>query len=220
MNEILSFLYDLQENNNRQWFQEHKGEYEKAKEQFHKLINRLLIELSKNNAGFSGLEAGDCAFRIYRDVRFSKNKEPFKTHFGAYMAPSGRNSDKAGFYIHIQPGESLAGGGLYCPQPDFLNAVRTEIYNNAKEFKGIIHAQSYTSAFGELSGDQLKTAPKGFPKDFEDIALLRYKEYLSTKKFSDNEVLESSFEKKVLALFEVQKPLNEYINKAINELTK
>jgi len=220
MDEILSFLYDLQENNNRQWFQEHKAKYENAKHQFHSFINKLLGEISQTQLDFSGIEASDCVFRIYRDVRFSKNKEPFKTHFGAYMAPGGRNSDKAGYYLHIQPGESLAGGGLYCPQPDFLNAVRTEIYNNADEFKRIINADKFTATFGGLSGDQLKTAPKGFPKDFADIALLRYKEYLSTKKFSDDEIIDSSFEKKVLTLFEVQKPLNQYINNAINELTK
>jgi uncharacterized protein (TIGR02453 family) len=215
MEEILGFLYDLQENNNRPWFNDHKAEFDKHKNTFEEFISHLLFNLTQFDKSLVGVEAKNSIFRIYRDVRFSHNKEPYKTNFGAFLAVNGKNTNKAGYYIHIQPGGSFVGGGLYCPPAPELNAVRTAIYNQPEKFNELITAENFTSSFGPMQGDALKTAPKGFPKDFKYIELLRFKEYLAIHRLSDEDIIAPDFSKKVLQLFKNQMPFNNYLNQAL-----
>ncbi len=215
MKEIFKFLLDLKENNNREWFKANKARYDKLKKQFGEFTDKLITEISKIDSGVAGLTSKDCIFRIYKDVRFSKDKTPYKTHFGAYMAVGGRKSISAGYYLHYQPGDAFAGGGVHSPDSKTLNAIRTAIYNNPKAFKKIIEAHDFTKTFKELTGAKLKTFPRDFPRDFEFIDLIRFKEYLAIKPLSDDDLLANDLKSRLMEIFKVQKPFNEYINNAL-----
>lgn len=215
MKDILNFLKELKENNTREWFNENKKVYESAKDQFEEFVNLLIMKIKEFDSSIDVSSAKDCTFRIYRDVRFSKNKEPYKTNMGAYIAKGGRKSEYAGYYIHMEPGTSFAGGGIYMPQPKVLKAIREDIYNDAETFKNIINDTEFKAMFPELYGEKLKTAPKGFPKDFPDIDLLNFKSYTVTKAITEKEILSDSFLDTLMKIFKTQKPLNDYLNSAL-----
>ena len=138
MKDILQFLADLKENNHREWFDANRQRYQKVKVQFEKFVTGLTGELALIDTSIGLLDAKNCVFRIFRDVRFSKDKQPYKTNFGAFIANGGRKSPRAGYYIHIEPGESMAGGGIYMPEAEVLKKVRNEIYFGSKDFRGLI----------------------------------------------------------------------------------
>ena len=210
------FLKELKANNNREWFNEHKGEYEAAKKNFEEFIDKLIDGISTFDTGVRGLQAKKCVFRIYRDVRFSHDKSPYKINFGASINPGGKKLIKAGYYFHIEPGASFIGGGVYMPASPQLHAVRLAIYNNTKEFKKIITKKSFANSFGGLWGEKLKTSPKDFPKDFADIDLLRFKSYVvgqDNKK--DKEILTPDLLKNSIKLCKEMYPFLSFINKAI-----
>lgn len=212
MKTILSFLTELKQNNNREWFQENKSLYEEAKSEFDEFINILIPKIKEFDKDIDVNSAKECTYRIYRDVRFSKNKEPYKTNFGAYISKEGRKSKFAGYYIQIEPELSFAGGGVYCPQPAVLKSIRQDIYSDANKFKEIITDTNFKKIFPEMFGEKLKTAPRGFPKDFEDISLLNYKSYVVVKNLSNKDILSNNFLNKLLDIFKTQKPFNDYIN--------
>src|SRR5512136_197267 len=134
---ILSFLEQLQENNNREWFQVNKILYEKAKAEFEEFINSLIPAIAKFDDSVRHVTAKDCIFRIFRDVRFAKDKSPYKTNFGAFMSKGGRKSHGPGYYFHLSPEECFLSGGVWMPAPDVMKKIRQEIYYNIAEFNGI-----------------------------------------------------------------------------------
>ena len=215
---LINFLNQLKKNNNRDWFNDHKKEFVELKEQFESFINQLIPKI-KQLDGFNGsLAAKDCIFRIYRDVRFSKNKVPYKTHFGAYIADGGRKSPFAGYYVHIEPNGSFAGGGVYHPESTVLKELRYEIMDRTDEFKNIISASGFKKVFPEIYGEKLKSAPRGFPKDFEDIDLLKLKSYALVHVIDDKTIKSSGFEDYLLNLYKVANPFNSFFNKVIAEM--
>ena len=216
MKEILNFLKELKQNNNREWFNENKPKYEEAKKQFEGFVDILIMKIKEFDDTIDVHAAKECTFRIYRDVRFSKNKEPYKPNFGAYIAKGGRKSEYAGYYIHIESEASFAGGGVYCPQPKILKVVRDDIYNDSEKIKEIINDKTFKKVFPEMYGEKLKTAPRGFPKDFPDIQLLNFKSYTVVKELSDKEITAADFLENVLSIFETQKTFNDYLNGVIN----
>ena len=141
----------------------------------------MLHEVRKFDPGIGQLRAKDCTFRIYRDIRFSKDKSPYKTQMGAFMVPGGKKSGKAGYYFHLEPGNVFLAGGMYLPPPDVLKRVRENIFTNIVEFKSIVLKKDFIAKFGAISGDRLKQAPKGFPKEFPDIEYLKFKSYIVVK---------------------------------------
>ena len=215
---LLDFLIRLGRNNNRDWFNDNKNEYIDLKEEFELFINKLIPEIKQIDGFTSNLSAKDCVYRIYRDVRFSKNKVPYKTHFGAYITDGGRKSPFAGYYVHIEPGGSFAGGGIHRPEASVLKELRYEIMDRTDEFKNIVSAQEFRKIFPEIYGEQLKTVPKGFPKDFKDIALLRYKSYALVHKIDDVVIKSTGFEDYLLNLYNTAKPFNAFFNKVIKEI--
>jgi len=215
---LIKFLNQLKQNNNRDWFNDNKKEFVELKEQFEAFINQLIPKIKQLDGFNDSLSAKDCVFRIYRDVRFSKNKLPYKTHFGAYIANGGRKSPFAGYYVHIEPGGSFAGGGVYSPEPAVLKELRYEIMDRTDEFKKIISASDFKKVYPEIYGDKLKTAPKGFPKDFEDIELLKLKSYALVHSINDETVISSNFEDYLLNLYKKAKPFNSFFNKVIAEI--
>ena len=215
MQDILNFLKDIKVNNNREWFNENKSQYEAAKEKFEAFVDILIMKVKEFDNSIDVNSAKECTFRIYRDVRFSKDKEPYKPNFGAYIAKGGRKSEYAGYYIHIESGASFAGGGIYCPQPKILKAVRDDIYDDPKAIKEIINEPGFKKIFPDMYGEKLKTAPRGFPKDFPDIDLLNFKSYTVVKELTDKELNASDFLDKVISVFKTQKPFNTYLNNAL-----
>lgn len=213
--QIFNFLAQLQVNNNRPWFNEHKNDYLRALEEFKQFVDELILGLNKIDSSIGLQNATDCIFRIYRDVRFSKNKDPYKTHFGAYIAKGGRKSPLSGYYIHIQPDESLTAGGIWGPTPEILESVRNEIYNNPEEFIKIITADKFKKYFNDLDNDKLKSAPKGYPKDFKYIDLIKYKSYTISHPLTNEFFFEEKLIDRLVDIFSVQYEFNEFLNRPI-----
>ena len=138
MAEVFRFLEELRENNNREWFNAHKEWYLTVKAEHEDFINRVILALAVTEPDVDGLTAKDCIFRIYRDVRFSPNKDPYKTHIGAYMVKGGKQSPRAGYYVHVEPGNCMIGGGIWCPEPSLLKALRKDVFDYIYVFTGII----------------------------------------------------------------------------------
>lgn len=215
--ETLDFLSKLKKNNNREWFLKNHERYEAAKAEFSVFTQDQIGELAKINPVYGGLLAKDCVFRIYRDVRFSKNKEPYKLNFGAYICEGGKKSEKPGFYFQIQPGgHSFAAGGCWMPEAHLLKAIRQEIKYHTPEFRKIINEKNFVKTFGGLSGDQLKTVPRGYDKNDPDLDLYRYTSYVVIHKFDDQDVMKMNFHKLNAAVYKTMLPMLDFLKRAIS----
>ena len=214
---LLRFLTDLKENNYKEWFHENKPTYQIVKKEFEQYIAHTIADISQFDNSVKNTDPKKCIFRINRDVRFSKDKSPYKSNFGGFIVPGGRNAGFAGYYIHIEPGNSFLAGGIYMPPPDRLKAIRSDIYENTDEFKTIINNKNFKKHFKEITSEnKLKTAPKGFPKDFEDIDLLRHKHYTVIKYINEELITSDKFVDEVRETFKALYPFNSFINEAIN----
>lgn len=174
MDELFKFLRELKANNNREWFQDNLTRYRDVQKQFDELMSELLKGVSSFDSSIVGVQVKDCTYRIYRDVRFSPNKEPYKTHIGGYMCPKGKKSGFAGYYFHLEPENSILAVGLHCPEPKVIASVRDEIFDNGKEFLNSIEV---AKGFSVDRSSSLKRVPRGYPLDSE------YGEYLKLKEF-------------------------------------
>jgi len=215
--EVLQFLTSLKQNNHRDWFHAHKSEYDKIRKNFESVASILLENLKSFDETLQNIELKQCLFRIYRDVRFSLNKEPYKTHFGVYFAKNGgKNSHYAGYYFHLDPDESFFGGGIYMPIPEYLKKIRKEIYYQIDEFKTIITAPSFAKYYDGIEEiEKLKKAPVDFPKNFPDIELLKNKHFFSSHYFNPQDALEDNFVNEVTNGFKAVKPLVDFINSSV-----
>lgn len=217
MKEVFSFLSELRLNNNREWFDENRHRYDESRKKVLFLTEKVINEIRSFDPEIEDITAKDCMFRIFRDVRFSNDKTPYKVNMGSFIARGGRKSVGAGYYFHIEPGGSFVGGGAYCPPADVLKAIRTEIFDHPEVFKGLINSESFAKVYTEMYDDRLKTPPKGFPKEFPDIDLLKYKSYAFTSRVADSEVLEGDFASKIVFAFKELAPVNHFINIAIDK---
>lgn len=214
---ILDFLRELQANNNRDWFTANKHKYHSAKKDFEGFVKAFIPVLMEIDKEIGYLEPKDCIFRIFRDVRFSKDKSPYKNNFGSFFVKGGKNSGFGGYYLHIEPDNYFIGGGIHMPPGNILKAIRTEIYESTSEFKSIINDQKLKSFYGELSGDKLKSYPRDFPKDFKDIDLLKYTSYTLGKEIKENVLLDKNFISYLKDAFYTLKPFIGFLNKAVNQ---
>ncbi len=215
----LKFLKDLQKNNNKPWFDANRKAYEAAKADYLSFVQAVIEKHSKKDPSIAHLAAKDCIFRINRDVRFSKDKSPYKTNMGAYMTKDGKKSFSAGYYFHMEPGGSFAGGGLYMPPPELLKNVRQEIDYNWKEFYKIINSKKFKTVFGDLSteGDmKLSRPPKGYEADNPAIEYIKLKSWVGTQAFSDADLTSKDLVKKVCANFETLQPLIVFLNEGLH----
>jgi uncharacterized protein (TIGR02453 family) len=213
----LQFLKDLKKNNERGWFMDNKARFEEAKSDFEEFTNTLISQISRFDEGIGHLQAKDCIFRIYRDTRFSKDKSPYKTNFGAHITSAKSKSEihtRAGYYIHLAPGDSMLAGGAYLPPTPWLKNIRSEINHHGKEFKKIITSATFKKYFTEIEGAKLVKAPKEFPKDHPDIELLKYKSYLAVHKPDDKTVLSKDFVKYSADVFKALKPFGDFLNRS------
>lgn len=210
----LDFLTGVKSNNNREWFNANRPHYLDAKENFESFVQQIIDKIVLFDPIIKGLEAKSCVFRINRDIRFSNDKSPYKSHFGAFIIRGGKqNGDKfAGYYFHIEPGKSIMAGGAYTPPSPWLSAIREKISERPQEFIKITSAKDFVKYFGSVDGEKLKTAPKGYPKDHPHIELLKLKSYLVVNEATDKLVLSNDFQDHVIKVFKTMKPLNDYLN--------
>ena len=216
----VDFLGKLKANNNREWFQANKQLYDDARGEFEQFIAILIPVIRGIDPDVDVMSPKECLFRIFRDVRFSKDKSPYKTNFGAFIARGGRKSPHAGYYIHIEPGASFVGGGAYMPESQYLKAIRTEIFENPEEYKTIITSDYFRKYFGGMFGEKLKTAPKGFPKEFPDIDLLKNKHYAVTHRVEDGFWFSDTLVEDVAEMFGALYVLNRFLNNAISNAVR
>ena len=213
----LDFLTDLAQNNHKDWMDANKKRYQEAKAEVIDLVDQVIQKSVAFAPELSGLEAKKALFRINRDIRFSKNKDPYKTNFGASIVHGGRKSGNPGFYIHLMPGSNFVGGGVYQPSADILQKVRQEIDYNGKELMAILNNADFRKTYGEPYGeDKLKTAPRGYSVDHEHIELLQLKHYVFMRSATDKEVTGSNFVDRVVKSFEVLQPFNEFLRRALD----
>jgi len=212
----ISFIGKLSKNNNKPWFDKHRDEYEAAKEDFELLVTEILGGLSVTEPMFKEQKAKDCIFRIFRDVRFSKDKTPYKAHFGAFFSRGGRKFPGAGYYLHIEPGgKSFAGGGLWVPEAPLLKAVRQEIDYNFAEFKKIIEDKKFKKFFAKIDGEQLKTLPAGYKEDNPAIEYLKMKSFTVGHNLPDTDLTGKGLVKKVMDVFTTMRPFADFLNRSL-----
>jgi uncharacterized protein (TIGR02453 family) len=213
----LDFLKKLSKNNNREWFEKNKPRYLEIKEQFEGFTSDVLNELVKFDESLGGLEPKKLVFRIYRDVRFSKDKTPYKTHVSAGFSSAGKGMGIPGYYVQIEPGnKSFVASGLYMPPPENVTKIRQEIDYNGDGLLKILHEKKFKKNFGTLwDGDKLKTMPKGYPKDHPHIELLKLKSFIVEHSFRDNEVIEKKFLKNLVEVMKSAKPLNDFLKESL-----
>jgi uncharacterized protein (TIGR02453 family) len=214
----LKFLKDLKKNNNKPWFDAHRKEYDAAKSDFAAFVQAVINKHSKNDPTIKSITAKDCMFRINRDIRFSKDKSPYKTNMGAYINRGGKKSVFGGYYFHCEPGHSFVGGGLWMPLPPELNKVRQEIDYNFDAFKKIISSKKFKSVYKDLSRDPeyvLTRVPKGYEPTNPAAEYLKMKSFVSMTPVKDSELIAKDLVKKTVDAFAALQPLLDFINESL-----
>lgn len=230
---ICNFLSEVAANNNREWFAAHKATYLKAKENFERGVADALARLSAFDGEIAHIEAKDCCYRFYRDIRFSNDKSPYKRHFGAYISAHGRKALRGGYYIHVQPGRCFLAFGCWWLPNNILTSCRNEIMANINQWREAVESGQFVSAFGYPNegaltddsisnkgfGDQppLKTAPKGFPRDYEFMQYLKMKDYCCWHRLSENDFDGDKWIEKLLRYAKIAKPQMDFINSVVDD---
>jgi uncharacterized protein (TIGR02453 family) len=183
---------------------------------FEKIVSELITSISSFDKEIGNLSPKDCVFRIYKDVRFSKDKSPYKTNIGGYFVAGGKKSGMAGYYLHIEPGECFIGGGIYMPPPPVLKKLRDEIHYNFDEFEKIIESKEFQKYFKEISGSKTSVMPRGFDKNFNGAEYLKFKDYTVIYPVKDEFYLQKDALKKTVEIFKAMKPFNDFLNRSFS----
>lgn len=215
----IKFLKDLKKNNTKPWFDQNRKVYEAAKADFANFIQAVIDQHGRKDAAIKSLVAKDCMFRINRDIRFAKDKSPYKSNFGASINKGGRKAqNSAGYYFHLEPGGSFTGGGIWMPEPEELRKVRQEIDYNFAGFKKILTGKKFKSVYGDLSKSDeytLSRVPKGYEADNPAADYLKMKSFIAMIKISDADLASKDLVKKTVAAFEALQPVIEFINNSM-----
>lgn len=213
----ISFLKNLAKNNNKAWFDEHRKAYETAKQDFELFVAALLNELATIEPLFKEQKAKDTVFRIFRDVRFGKDKTPYKPNFGAYLSRGGKKSPDAGFYLHLEPdGKCFLAGGVWMPEAEVLKKLRQEIDYNLNDFEAILQANAFKKIFTTLEGEKLKKAPKDYAPENPAIEYLKLKSFIVKTDLADEDLLDKQAVKKITKSCSVMKPFIDFLNRALD----
>lgn len=216
---VLDYLNELQQNNNKEWFDKHKAEYKQAQNVFNSFVQKIIEGIASFDPSVSNLTIKDCTYRIYRDIRFSKDKTPYKTHMGAYIAPKGKNAGFSGYYFHLEAkdanyiGGHMLSSGVYMPEPRVLKSIREEIMLNGEEFVRLAHS---AQGFSMEMSDALKRVPTGFSSESPFSDYFKLKNYFMTKKFDDSFILEKNSHDMVIDEFKKTLLFNNLINRCID----
>ena len=210
--DLLRFLTDLKSNNSREWFAANKSMYDEEKRKFDMLIESLIVQYGSFE-NMVGVERKHCSYRIYRDVRFSKNKEPYKTWFSASFSEGGRRSGYMDYYLHIEPGgKSFLGGGMYSPTPEQLAKYRQEVDYNGVALRKIVESADFVRVFGKAEGEMLQKVPKGYDPAGDDVDYIRRKQLFYWRHYSDEEIVSSDFVSKLMQDSKLLKPFLDFLN--------
>jgi uncharacterized protein (TIGR02453 family) len=211
----MDFLSDLKYHNEREWFKTNRKRYDEAKLNYESFVQTIINRIAEFDPIFKGLEVKSCTYRINRDIRFSNDKSMYKTHLGAFIVKGGKkNQDQfAGYYVHVEPdGNSMIAGGAYMPPMPWLTAIREKIDENGDVLTRIIENKEFIKYFGELEGEKLKSAPKGYSRDHPHIKLLKFKSYLASRKITDSEIMNKGCSDLIINACKAMKPLNDFLN--------
>ncbi len=210
--EVFEFLNTLALNNNREWFTENKHLYVESQQNVIAFLEDLIKEMSGFDEDLAKLDAKKSLFRIYRDTRFSKDKIPYKTNFGASLG-MGKGSQKGGYYLHLEPGKSFIAGGIYMPEASVLRELRKEISLYAEDFLAVINNKEFKKYFPELDQEgKLKKIPQGFEKDDPMAEYLKLKNFIVVYNLKDEEISDKNAVKNLTGIFKLMKPLNDFLN--------
>ncbi|MGE5419100.1 MAG: DUF2461 domain-containing protein [Chloroflexota bacterium] len=211
----LDFLKKLKENNSRDWFIANKPAYSEAKQNYEAFVKEILDKIIEIEPIMNGLEVSSCTYRINRDIRFTNDKSPYKSHLGAFIVRGGKqNGDRyAGYYFHVEPGNnSMIAGGAYMPPAPWLAEIRERIDEEGEKIVKILKKKEFAEFFGGLDGEKLKSAPKGYAKDHPYIEMLRMKSFLVVKMLPDDEITSEKCFAMVIKAVKLMKPLNDFLN--------
>jgi uncharacterized protein (TIGR02453 family) len=212
----IQFLKALKKNNNKEWFDKNRKIYEQAKADYLNFVTIMLNEIQGFDTSLMELQPKQCIFRLNRDVRFSKNKDPYKTNFGASFSKGAKKIQTAGYYFHLEPGENFVGGGLWMPMAPDLNKVRQEIDYCFKEFSSILKKPAFKSTYGDMDNSmKLVRPPKGFDVDNPALEYLKLKSFVVTRSIKDTELTDKQLVKNVVKDFKTITPLVHFLNRAI-----
>ena len=217
MQQIFSFLSDIAKNNNREWFVEHRDEYEKAHAEFEQMVEQLISRIAQFDPSVGHVSVKSALYRFYRDTRFSLDKSPYKQHFGAYINAMGKKSMHGGYYLHIQPNNCMLAGGDYCLSGPILKAVRKTIVERTTEYQAIINDTKFKRLFPIIGMERLKTWPTGFDRSFPYPELIRPKDYSVCHKVNDDFFDNSSWLDKATDVFRTMKPFLDFVNDTIDD---
>ena len=214
--QLLDFLKKLKKNNTKEWFDKNKKEYDTLRAEWVLFVEDAIKQIAKFDPEYATVEAKKCIFRINRDVRFSKDKSPYKTNFGASINKGGKNSPTGGYYLHFEPGNCFIAGGMYMPDAEILGKVRQEIDYNLKEFTKIVEHKEFKKYFGTLGGEKLSRPPKGFDIDNPALEFLKHKSFLAFHKVDDKTALGKDYNKYVTSVFKAMKPMCDFLNRSLD----
>ena len=217
--DALPFLRELAANNNREWFNEHKPRYQALHSDLLDFTDELIGTLMPYDPHLAGLAAKNCVFRIYKDARYARDGLPYKTHFGIHLVTSGKRSDfnRAGFYLHIEPGASMMAGGAHAPSPEWLRQIRLRLLHNGGDFVETVTAPSFKKMFGEVQGDRLVRPPQGFTGDLADspyIEWIKYKSLWVKRDLSDAQISGNKLAEIATQTFVAYQPFQQFLNEA------
>jgi len=218
MRPYFEFLSALAKNNHRDWMMANKKWYEETRAEFLDDVAYLIKGLNEFVPGMDIFKPKDCVFRINRDVRFSKNKDPYKTNFSAYFSPKGKKSPGPGYYVSLKPGDSMVGGGIWMPEAENLKRIRKEIDYSGAELQAIEEDPYFKKNFGEINGERLKTSPRDYDKEHTYIKYLRLKSFTAFTKLEDKDVESGAYLNKALDAFRKMVPLNNFLERAIEDV--
>ena len=218
MRPYLEFLSALAQNNHKEWMDAHKKWYLETREKFLEDVGILLRELSELEPELSTFKPKDCVFRQNRDIRFSANKDPYKTNFGAYFSPKGKKSPGPGYYLQVQPGNSFLAGGIWMPEADTLKKIRKEIDYSGAELEQIVNEPEFKKMFKGIEGEKLKTSPREYEGDHPYIEYLRLKSFTVSHPISDKAVESGAFLTFAMDGFKKMKPFNDFLARAIEDV--
>jgi uncharacterized protein (TIGR02453 family) len=218
LSSIILFLKELAVNNNREWFHSQRDEYEKVQVEFENFLSIVISRMSFFDETIKDIQAKDCVYRIYRDIRFSSDKTPYKTHLGGFINAKGKKSNHSGYYIHLEPGNCLLAGGSICMPSGLLKTVRQAIYENVDEYISIVEDPVFKKYFPTVGENFLKTAPKGFPKEFKYIDYLKCKDYSCSYNVADEFFLvpETEMLSNIESVFRQLKRFMDFVNYTID----
>lgn len=212
----IQFLNDIRLHNSKEWMEEHRQAYVAAASDFEQFITAVIAGLAKQEPAMADLTAKKCIFRFHRDIRFSKDKSPYKTNFGAAFSAGGKKTSDAGYYFHLEPGGSFIGGGMWMPEAVQLKNIRQEIDYDLKGFEQMLHRPDFKKLFPKIDGERLKKAPQGFEPDNPAIDYLRLKSFTVGLPVGDKLLIDKKLLTTTLATFKTMQPFIQFLNRAVS----